>query len=88
MLTRQMGELGIPAGELEITEILTEDQARRSRFPGSPTIRVGGLDVAGTDEAHYGLDCRLYLHRDGRPSPLPDEEDLREALERHARASK
>jgi hypothetical protein len=33
-------------------------------------------------EQPIGLTCRVYRHRDGRVSPLPDRADMREALRR------
>ena len=64
-----------------MTEIETEEDARRHGFPGSPTIRVRGRDIQppGPDQP-IGLTCRVYRQRDGRVSPLPDPEDIREAL--------
>ena len=52
---------------------------------GSPTILIDGLDLvpAAGDEA-IGLSCRVYRRRDGRISPVPDPDDLREALRRAA----
>lgn len=84
ILKQQMAELSIPESELSVTEVLTDEDAVRHRFIGSPTIRVDGDDVADTGDARYGLDCRLYYHRDGRPSPLPDADDLKEALSAYA----
>lgn len=66
--------------QLRITEILTEDDAKRERFIGSPTIRINGKDIVDPGETPYGLDCRVYFKRDGRASPLPDPEDLRDAI--------
>jgi|SRR5215471_4746875 len=47
-----------------IHEVLVADQssARRLKFPGSPTIRVNGHDVAGPSASMEGfaLSCRLY----------------------------
>ena len=34
----------------------------------------------GPDEEPAGLNCRVYVRRDGRVSPTPDPEDLRDAL--------
>lgn len=65
--------------ELVVREVVTEDDAERERFPGSPTIRVDGADVDPRNEP-AALTCRLYRRRDGRPSPTPDPEDLRAAL--------
>ena len=31
-------------------------------------------------EEQIGLSCRVYQQRDGRVSPIPDPDDLREAL--------
>lgn len=64
-----------------MTEIRDEHDAERRSFVGSPTIRVDGLDVnpPGRDEP-IGLTCRIYRREDGRVSPLPDGEQVREAL--------
>jgi hypothetical protein len=66
-------------------EIESDEQARREQFPGSPTIRIDGEDVFPPEEGEpYSLTCRIYHLRDGRVSPTPDPEDLREALRRVA----
>ncbi len=73
---------GIDA-EIEMVEIESDEQARRERFPGSPTIRVDGDDIFPCPEGEpYSLTCRVYRLRDGRPSPTPDPEDLLEAIRR------
>ena len=66
-----------------MVEVESDEQARAERFPGSPTIRIDGEDVlpAGDGEP-YSLTCRVYRLRDGRISPTPDPEDLREAVRR------
>jgi hypothetical protein len=69
--------------EIEMVEIESDDQARRERFPGSPTIRIDGEDVFPPEEQEpFSLTCRIYRLRDGRPSPTPDREELREAIRR------
>jgi len=62
-------------------EIETDDDARAAGFVGSPTILIDGVDLvpAARDET-IGLSCRVYRRRDGRVSPTPDPDDLREAL--------
>ena len=66
-------------------EIESDEQARREHFPGSPTIRVDGEDIFPAEEGEpFSLTCRVYRLRDGRVSPTPDPEDLREALRRVA----
>jgi hypothetical protein len=83
MVREEMREAGLDPAALEVTEIETEDDAERSEFPGSPTIRIDGADFQppGPEEPG-GLTCRVYRLRDGRASPLPDPRDLREALEK------
>lgn len=83
MLRGQMREVGLDAGALRVTEIEDEQDAERIGFPGSPTILIDGADFQppGRDQPG-GLTCRVYRRRDGRASPLPDPEDLREALEK------
>jgi hypothetical protein len=54
---------------------------RAEGFVGSPTIRAGGVDVVPPPPGEpSGLTCRVYRRRDGRFSPLPDPDDLRDAL--------
>lgn len=68
-----LAETRIPA-RLKLIPVETEEQARRLRFIGSPTVRVDGLDLdpyvtfAATD---FGRRCRKYLdgqHTRGWPS--------------------
>jgi hypothetical protein len=83
-LERVLREEGISA-EVRRVEIESDEQARREHFPGSPTIRVDGEDIFPAGEGEpYSLTCRVYHLRDGRVSPTPDPEDLREALRRRA----
>jgi len=81
MVREQMEKQGLSPDALEVIEIRDEADAERFGFPGSPTIRVGGEDIQPLDaERPVGLTCRVYRRRDGRISPLPDPEDLREAF--------
>jgi hypothetical protein len=80
-LRAAMEEVGLDPKALVDTEILDEHDAERRSFVGSPTIRVDGLDVNPPEEgAPPGLTCRIYRRKDGRVSPLPDGEEVREAL--------
>ena len=63
-------------------EIVDDEQARRERFPGSPTIRIDGEDVVPAEGDPFSLTCRVYRTRDGRISPTPDPEDVRAAVRR------
>ena len=69
--------------EVELVEVESDEQARRQRFPGSPTVRIDGEDaLPPADGEPFSLTCRVYRLRDGRVSPTPDPEDLREAVRR------
>jgi hypothetical protein len=71
--------------EVELVEVESEEQAHAQRFPGSPTIRIDGEDAIPADPGEpFSLTCRVYRLRDGRVSPTPDPEDLREAVRRVA----
>lgn len=82
-----LARLGFDPALAQPREIGTDEEARRESFPGSPTIRVDGRDLfePGPTEV-IGLSCRVYRRRDGRPSPTPDPQDLREALARFVTA--
>jgi len=77
-------DLGLDGTPVRMREIRTDDDALKTGFVGSPTILIEGVDLvpAAADE-RIGLSCRVYRRRDGRVSPVPDPDDLREAL-RHA----
>jgi hypothetical protein len=81
MLREAMQAAGLDPDSIEVREVNTEKSAEREEFMGSPTIRVDGRDVQPPVEGEpTGLACRVYRRRDGRTSPLPDPEDLRDAL--------
>jgi hypothetical protein len=81
-LRRSLAEEGVDA-EVEMVEVESDEQARAERFPGSPTIRIDGEDIFPGDEPEpFSLTCRVYRLRNGRPSPTPDPEDLRNAIRR------
>jgi hypothetical protein len=85
MLRAEMAMQGFGEEALEVIEIGDEAEAEAHGFPGSPTIRVEGEDVAPAEGDPIGLSCRVYPQRDGRISALPDPADLRDALERTRR---
>ena len=78
-------ELGLSEVEVRMREVKDDGDAREAGFVGSPTILIDGVDlVPAAAEEQIGLSCRVYRRRDGRVSPIPDPEDLREALSRAA----
>lgn len=85
-LREALDEVGLDQVEVRVTEIRTDADADGAGFKGSPTVLVDGADVVDTGRADEptGLNCRVYHRRDGRISPTPDPDDLREALQRAA----
>jgi hypothetical protein len=81
-LERVLRDEGV-AVDVEMVEVESDEQARDERFPGSPTIRIDGDDAIPPDPSEpFSLTCRVYRLRDGRVSPTPDPEDLRDAVRR------
>lgn len=80
MLREAMDEHAVDESHLRVIEVPTDDDAERLEFPGSPTIRVDGVDIQDPGDNPIGLTCRVYRRRDGRVSPLPDPADIAEAL--------
>ncbi len=80
-LREALAELGRADAEVALRHIATEEEAAAEHFIGSPTIRVDGADLfPPPPDEPPGLSCRVYRLRDGRFSPTPDPESLREAL--------
>jgi hypothetical protein len=80
-------DVGLGELEVRMREMRTDADAEDNAFRGSPTILIDGADydhsreAGGADES-IGLNCRVYRRRDGRITPTPDPDDLREALRR------
>ena len=81
-LQAAMRDLGLDPDTIEVRHIATDDAADGERFVGSPTIRIDGVDVSDPGDEPVGLTCRVYYLRDGRVSPVPDPDDLRDAMRR------
>ena len=73
---------GFDPGTVKMREMKTTGDAERERFVGSPTIRIAGADVAPVAREPVGLSCRVYRLRDGRNSPTPAPQDIRDAIRR------
>ena len=82
LLDEVLAERGLEP-ELEVREIVSQEEAERVGFAGSPTILVDGRDVdpAGAS-APAALACRIYRRPDGSLSGTPSREQLEEALTR------
>jgi hypothetical protein len=88
-LKQVLDEEGLDPDSVQLVEIETDEQAERERFFGSPTIRLDGEDALPPGEGEpVGLSCRVYRLRDGRPSPIPDAEDVRDAVRRRTYAAR
>jgi hypothetical protein len=82
-LREVLRELGREDEPVHKRSIDTDQQALKEKFPGSPTIRVNGEDAFPPSEGDpIGLACRVYRLPDGRYSPTPDRQELRESLEK------
>ena len=84
-LHQALEDTGLAGTEVRTREVRTDEDAAQAGFVGSPTILIDGADlVPAADDELIGLSCRVYRRRDGRISPVPDPDDLREALRRAA----
>ena len=77
-----LADEGLDPDAVVLREVSTDEDAERERFVGSPPIRIGGVEVAPAAGEPVGLSCRVYRLRDGRISPVPDREDIRDAVRR------
>jgi hypothetical protein len=60
-----LAEEGVEA-DIELVAVNSDEEARRLRFPGSPTIRVDGRDLFPAPErADWRLGCRVYATPEG-----------------------
>ncbi|QIN83996.1 thioredoxin family protein [Rubrobacter tropicus] len=81
-LRQALAEEGIEAA-VDLVAVNTGEEARRLRFPGSPTIRFNGEDAFPAGGApgpeEWGLRCRVYATPGGLEGS-PTTPMLREAL--------
>ena len=64
-LRQVLAEEGLEA-DIELVAVNSDEEARRLRFPGSPTIRVDGRDLFPTPEREdWRLVCRVYATPEG-----------------------
>ncbi len=74
-----LAELGLGGVSVRMTEIATDDEAATAGSPGRRRSSSTGRMSSRRTHA-IGLSCRVYRRRDGRVSPTPDPDDLRDAL--------
>lgn len=74
-LQQVLQKIGLQA-DIRRVEVKTEEEAKRLRFSGSPTIRINNQDIdpKGAADQPYRLTCRIYTNRDGKVTPVPPEE--------------
>jgi len=72
-LPKLLDHAGVKA-EVKLRQVESEEDARRARFLGSPTVRVDGRDVEPDADGRtdYGLKCRLYRTPGGIVGAPPD----------------
>jgi len=64
---------------VDLIRVETDEEAKKQRFVGSPSIRVAGEDLFPVDHENYALGCRVYQTPDGMRG-LPTAEMLESAL--------
>ena len=80
LVERLSRELGIVAN-VRLVKVPDRHAAQRMRFLGSPTIRVGGVDVdpQTPEREDFALSCRVFRTESGL-SGQPDARWVRDAL--------
>jgi hypothetical protein len=66
--------------KIEVIRVETFEDAKRYRYPGSPTILIDGHDIDPIPNLEYAPTCRAYRLEDGRISPLPSVSMIRKAV--------
>ena len=84
LVERVADDLG-PEADIRLVNVADPDSAERLRFLGSPTVRIGGVDVEpGADErTGYAFSCRVFPTERGFAGQ-PEEGWIREALVQEA----
>ena len=72
----------IPDVDVRFVRVETEEEAARTRFLGSPSVRVDGVDVelAARTRADFALQCRVYPKERGGLDGAPPVEWICAAL--------
>lgn len=70
------------AAAIKKVRITSEKDAKILKFPGSPTVRINGVDIdpkAKTAEGYIG--CRIYMYK-GTTYEFPPKEMIKNAFKR------
>ncbi len=80
LVERVAAEIGVNA-EIRVVDVADADTAKKLRFLGSPSVRVGGEDVepGAKTRTDFVVCCRLYRTAAG-VTGTPDERWVRAAL--------
>ena len=68
---------------IQLVLVGSQDDAEFLEFPGSPTVRLNGVDVVPPAEGQARTGCRLYPQADGSLAGRIPEAVLREAIRLH-----
>jgi hypothetical protein len=70
---------------VEVVEVVSARDAEATRFPGSPTIRIDGIDIEApeADSREPAFGCRIYFDG-GSSTGWPSVDQIRRALRRGA----
>jgi len=62
--------------------VSSEEEAKKLKFPGSPTVRINGVDIDPTVKEVTGyIGCRIYTYR-GSIYEFPPKEMIKSGFER------
>ena len=67
---------------IQLIAVASLADAELLEFPGSPTIRIDGVDIEPGSASTLGLGRRTYRQTDGSSSGVPDKALIRRAVER------
>jgi len=63
-------------------KVTSQERAKRLKFPGSPTVRINGVDIdPATREVEGYIGCRVYMY-EGATYEFPPKEMIKSGFER------
>lgn len=71
---------------VKMVKVSSEEEAKRLRFPGSPTVRINGVDIDPMAKETTGaIGCRVYMY-EGKMYEYPPRDMIEKAVKRLARS--